>query len=184
MEKYKLKRRSFIKTSALAATGLIIGFTYDPKNILAANTKIRNELGMWIRVLQDGTITLIVPSSEMGQGVNTSLSMILAEELEADWRSIKTETAPANSDYSNPESNSGQMTVGSSSVKGFWEPLRKAGASAKLMLKMSAAQKWRVPFEECLAKSGYIFHINSSRKLSYGELAEAAGKLHIPSDGP
>ena len=184
MEKYKLKRRSFIKTSALAATGLIIGFTYDPKNILAANSKIRNELGMWIRVLPDGTITLIVPSSEMGQGVNTSLSMILAEELEADWRSIKTETAPANSDYSNPESNSGQMTVGSASVKGFWEPLRKAGASAKLMLKMSAAQKWRVPFEECLAKSGYIFHINSSRKLSYGELAEAAGKLDIPSDAP
>jgi len=184
MEKYKLKRRSFIKTSALAATGLIIGFTYDPKNILAANSKIRNELGMWIRVLPDGSITLIVPSSEMGQGVNTSLSMILAEELEADWRSIKTETAPANSDYSNPESNSGQMTVGSSSVKGFWEPLKKAGASAKLMLKMSAAQKWRVPFEECLAKSGYIFHINSSRKLSYGELAEAAGKLDIPSDAP
>ena len=184
MEKYKLKRRSFIKTSTLAATGLIIGFTYDLKNILAANTKIRNELGMWIRVLPDGTITLIVPSSEMGQGVNTSLSMILAEELEADWRSIKTETAPANSDYSNPESNSGQMTVGSASVKGFWEPLRKAGASAKLMLKMSAAQKWRVPFEECLAKSGYIFHINSSRKLSYGELAEAAGKLDIPSDAP
>ena len=184
MEKYKLKRRSFIKTSALAATGLIIGFTYDLKNILAANTKIRNELGMWIRVLPDGTITLIVPSSEMGQGVNTSLSMILAEELEADWRSIKTETAPANSDYSNPESNSGQMTVGSSSVKGFWEPLKKAGASAKLMLKMSAAQKWGVPFEECLAKSGYIFHINSSRKLSYGELAEAAGKLDIPSDAP
>ena len=182
MAKYKLKRRSFIKTSALAATGLIIGFTYDPKNILAANTKIRNELGMWIRVLPDGTITLIVPSSEMGQGVNTSLSMILAEELEADWRSIKTETAPANSDYSNPESNSGQMTVGSSSVKGFWEPLRKAGASAKLMLKMSAAQKWGVPFEECLAKSGYISHINSSRKLSYGELAEEAGKLDIPSD--
>ena len=184
MEKYKLKRRSFIKTSALAATGLIIGFTYDLKNILAANTKIRNELGMWIRVLPDGSITLIVPSSEMGQGVNTSLSMILAEELEADWRSIKTETAPANSDYSNPESNSGQMTVGSSSVKGFWEPLKKAGASAKLMLKMSAAQKWGVPFEECLAKSGYIFHINSSRKLSYGELAEAAGKLDIPSDAP
>ena len=184
MEKYKLKRRSFIKTSALAATGLIIGFTYDLKSILAANTKIRNELSMWIRVLPDGSITLIVPSSEMGQGVNTSLSMILAEELEADWRSIKTETAPANSDYSNPESNSGQMTVGSSSVKGFWEPLKKAGASAKLMLKMSAAQKWGVPFEECLAKSGYIFHINSSRKLSYGELAEAAGKLDIPSDAP
>ena len=140
MEKYKLKRRSFIKSSALTAVGLTIGFSYDPKTSLAVNTKIRNELGLWIRILSDGTITLIVPSSEMGQGVNTSLSMILAEELEANWESIKTETAPANSDYTNPESKSGQMTVGSSSIKGFWEPLRKAGASAKLMLKMSAAK--------------------------------------------
>mgnify|MGYP006090885317 CR=1 FL=1 len=184
MEKYILKRRSFIKSSALTATGLMIGFSFNPKNSLAVNTKVRNELGMWIRILSDGTITLIVPSSEMGQGVNTSLPMILAEELEADWESIKTETAPANSNYTNPESNSGQMTVGSSSIKGFWEPLRKAGASAKIMLKMSAAKKWGVPIEECLAKSGYVSHTNSNSKLSYGELAEEAGKLDIPEDPP
>jgi len=184
MYKYKLKRRSFIKSSALSATGIFIGFTFDPQKSIATETKIKNELGLWIRISSDDTITLIVPSSEMGQGVNTSLSMILAEELEADWRTIKTETAPANSDYSNPESNWGQMTVGSSSVKGFWEPLRKAGASAKLMLIMSAAQRWGVLFEECLARSGYIIHINSSRKLSYGELAEEAGKIDIPSDAP
>jgi isoquinoline 1-oxidoreductase beta subunit len=110
--------------------------------------------------------------------------MILAEELEADWQSVKTETAPVNSKYINPESNSGQMTAGSSSVKGFWNPLRKAGAAVRLMLQKAAAQKWEIPIEECVAKSGYIYRKNSSQKLSYGELAEAAGKIDIPSDPP
>jgi len=108
----------------------------------------------------------------------------LAEELEADWQSVKTETAPVNSKYINPESNSGQMTAGSSSVKGFWNPLRKAGAAVRLMLQKAAAQKWEIPIEECVAKSGYIYRKNSSQKLSYGELAEAAGKIDIPSDPP
>ena len=182
MSEYILKRRSFIKSYTLTATGFMIGFSFNSKYGLASKNKIKHEIGMWIRISSDESITLIIPSSEMGQGVNTSLSMILAEELEANWESIKIETAPANSDYANPESNSGQMTAGSSSIKGFWKPLRKAGASAKVMLKMSAAQKWGVPIEECLAKSGYIFHINSSRKLSYGDLAEAAEKLDIPKD--
>jgi isoquinoline 1-oxidoreductase beta subunit len=185
MEKYILKRRSFIKSSALTATGLMIGFSLNPKNSLASNNKSKNEIGIWIRISSDESITLIVPSSEMGQGVHTSLSMILAEELAADWEKIKAETAPANSDYSNPKASApGQNTVGSMSVKGFWEPLRKAGASAQLMLKMSAAQKWAVPVEECLAKSGHIYHLNSNQKFSFGELAEEAAKLDIPDDPP
>jgi len=151
---------------------------------LAVKVENAEELGIWIRIAPDGSTTLIVPSSEMGQGVNTSLSMILAEELEADWQSVKTETAPVNSKYINPESNSGQMTAGSSSVKGFWNPLRKAGAAVRLMLQKAAAQKWEIPIEECVAKSGYIYRKNSSQKLSYGELAEAAGKIDIPSDPP
>ena len=76
------------------------------------------------------------------------------------------------------------MTAGSSSVKGFWNPLRKAGAAVRLMLQKAAAQKWEIPIEECVAKSGYIYRKNSSQKLSYGELAEAAGKIDIPSDPP
>ena len=184
MGKYSLSRRGFLKNSALTFTGLIIGFTYEPESSLAVKVENAEELGIWIRIAPDGSTTLIVPSSEMGQGVNTSLSMILAEELEADWQSVKTETAPVNSKYINPESNSGQMTAGSSSVKGFWNPLRKAGAAVRLMLQKAAAQKWEIPIEECVAKSGYIYRKNSSQKLSYGELAEAAGKIDIPSDPP
>ena len=184
MGEYSLSRRVFLKKSALTFTGLIIGFTYEPESSLAVKVENVEELGIWIRIAPDGSTTLIVPSSEMGQGVNTSLSMILAEELEADWQSVKTETAPVNSKYINPESNSGQMTAGSSSVKGFWNPLRKAGAAVRLMLQKAAAQKWEIPIEECVAKSGYIYRKNSSQKLSYGELAEAAGKIDIPSDPP
>ena len=184
MGKYSLSRRVFLKKSALTFTGLIIGFTYEPEPSLAVKVENVEELGIWIRIAPDGSTTLIIPSSEMGQGVNTSLSMILAEELEADWQSVKTETAPVNSKYINPESNSGQMTAGSSSVKGFWNPLRKAGAAVRLMLQKAAAQKWKIPIEECVAKSGYIYRKNSSQKLSYGELAEAAGKIDIPSDPP
>ena len=184
MGKYSLSRRVFLKKSALTFTGLIIGFTYEPESSLVVKVENAEELGIWIRIAPDGSTTLIVPSSEMGQGVNTSLSMILAEELEADWQSVKTETAPVNSKYINPESNSGQMTAGSSSVKGFWNPLRKAGAAVRLMLQKAAAQKWEIPIEECVAKSGYIYRKNSSQKLSYGELAEAAGKIDIPSDPP
>ena len=184
MGKYSLSRRVFLKKSTLTFTGLIIGFTYEPESSLAVKVENAEELGIWIRIAPDGSTTLIVPSSEMGQGVNTSLSMILAEELEADWQSVKTETAPVNSKYINPESNSGQMTAGSSSVKGFWYPLRKAGAAVRLMLQKAAAQKWEISIAECVAKSGHIYRKNSSQKLSYGELAEAAGKIDIPSDPP
>ena len=181
MYKYKLKRRSFIKSSTLAATGLIIGFTYDPKKSLAAKTKIKNELGIWIRISPDDTITLIVPSSEMGQGVNTSLPMIIAEELDANWESIRTETAPANSDYKNPEGHGGQNTGGSNSVKGFWNLLQETGAAAREMLVTAAAQRWNVPLEECDTKLGNVIHKNTNKKLSYGKLAVAASKIEVPS---
>ncbi len=181
MYKYKLKRRSFIKSSTLAATGLIIGFTYDPQKSLAAKTKIKNELGIWIRISPDETITLIVPSSEMGQGVNTSLPMIIAEELDANWGSIRTETAPANSDYKNPEGHGGQNTGGSNSVKGFWNLLQETGAAAREMLVTAAAQRWNVPLEECDTKLGNVIHKNTNKQLSYGKLAVAASKIEVPS---
>ena len=187
MKKQSFKRRTFIKTSTFTGAGLALGFTFVPLVNSATGGRVSvsgekgAELGLWIRIAPDGTITLIAPSSEMGQGVNTSLSMILAEELEADWQSIKTETAPVNSDYKNPEQPM-QLTGGSASIKGFWEPLREVGAAAREMLITAAAQKWGVSVGACKAQSGYIIHQKSSRKLGYGELVEAAGKLDVPSD--
>ena len=184
MNEYPLKRRLFIKNSSLTAVGLMIGISFDTKT---GNTKIsKNEenLGIWIKISPDGITTLIVPSSEMGQGVNTSLPMILAEELDADWYSIKTETAPVNPEYKNPENRGSQMTGGSNSVKGFLPLLRETGAAAREMLKTAASLRWEVPKEECKSQKGQIIHSKTGRKLSYGELAEAAGKLEIPSNPP
>ena len=187
MKKQIFNRRVLLKTSVLAGTGFAIGIGFDPLTSFAvensASATKAADLGLWIRITADGTITLIAPSSEMGQGVNTSLSMIIAEEMEADWQSIKTETAPANSDYKNPEQPL-QITGASSSLRGFWQPLREVGAAAREMLKTAAAQKWDVPVRECEAQSGKIIHQASGREFAYAELAEAAGKLDVPSDPP
>ena len=171
MEKYSFRRRTFLKKSALFGAGLMIGFTFDPDTNLAVTVENGETLGLWIRITPDGTTTLIVPSSEMGQGVNTSLSMILGEELDADWQKVQTVTAPANSDYKNPE-NPGQFTGGSKSVKGFWEPLCEVGAAAREMLKTAAAQKWNVPIGECKTESGQILHSKSGRQFGYGEFVQ------------
>ena len=187
MKKQIFNRRVLLKTSVLAGAGFAIGIGFDPLTSFAVETSASAtkaaDLGLWIRITADGTITLIAPSSEMGQGVNTSLSMIIAEEMEADWQSIKTETAPANSDYKNPEQPL-QITGASSSLRGFWQPLREVGAAAREMLKTAAAQKWDVPVRECEAQSGKIIHQASGREFAYAELAEAAGKLDVPSDPP
>ena len=187
MKKQIFNRRVLLKTSVLAGTGFAIGIGFDPLTSFAvensASATKAADLGLWIRITADGTITLIAPSSEMGQGVNTSLSMIIAEEMEADWQSIKAETAPANSDYKNPEQPL-QITGASSSLRGFWQPLREVGAAAREMLKTAAAQKWDVPVRECEAQSGKIIHQASGREFAYAELAEAAGKLDVPSDPP
>ena len=184
MNEYPLKRRLFIKNSSLTAVGLMIGISFDTKTGHTKISKNEENLGIWIKISPDGITTLIVPSSEMGQGVNTSLPMILAEELDADWYSIKTETAPVNPEYKNPENRGSQMTGGSNSVKGFLPLLRETGAAAREMLKTAASLRWEVPKEECKSQKGQIIHSKTGRKLSYGELAEAAGKLEIPSNPP
>jgi isoquinoline 1-oxidoreductase beta subunit len=107
--------------------------------------------------------------------------MIIAEELDANWEGIRTETAPANSDYKNPEGFGAQNTGGSNSVKGFWVLLQETGAAAREMLISAAAQRWNVPLEECDTKLGYVIHKNTNKKLSYGKLAVAASKIDIPS---
>jgi isoquinoline 1-oxidoreductase subunit beta len=181
----KLNRRSFLKTGAAGAAGLVIGF-YLPGRFEALATP--DSAGpfapnAWIRIGADDFVTLIIDKSEMGQGVVTSLSMLAAEELECDWKKIRTEFAPADKAYINPIFGL-QGTGGSSSIRGSWTPLLKAGASAREMLIEAAARKWGVDKSACRAESGAVVNTATKARLSYGSLAEAAATLPVPKDVP
>jgi len=136
----------------------------------------------FIRIDEAGNTRLVMPQVEMGQGVYTSIAMILAEELDADFAKVTLEHAPPNEKlYSNPTFGI-QVTGNSNSIRAFWEPLRNAGASARAMLVQAAAQQWQVEPASCTTSSGEVTHKESGRKLSYGALATAAGGQTPPKD--
>jgi CO/xanthine dehydrogenase Mo-binding subunit len=170
-----LNRREFVAAGVAAGAGLVVGF-YLPhgeqsgKGIFSPNA--------YVRITPDNKITIVVARSEMGQGVRTALPMILAEELEADWKQIEIEQAGASTLYGD------QTTGGSASVRTTWDPMRKAGAAAREMLISAAALTWGVPHSSCAAQAGNVLHAASKRQLSYGELAAKAATLPIPSDVP
>jgi isoquinoline 1-oxidoreductase beta subunit len=138
----------------------------------------------FIRIDKTGKISFIIPQCEMGQAVYTSLSMILAEELDADFAQISVEHAPANEKlYANPMAGI-QATGNSNSIRAFWSPMRKAGASARAMLIEAAAQAWNVDKSTCTTAAGQVIHTASNRKAHYGKLAEAAAKIPPPHDPP
>src|SRR6266851_8628980 len=137
-----LDRREFLKKSAAGGTALVIGF-YLPSKQDRLPLPESSSLNAWVRIAQDNTVTILIDKSEMGQGVVTSLAMLLAEELELDWKKIKTEFAPAAPQYFNPLFGL-QGTGGSTSVRSSWGPLTKAGAAAREMLIAAAAQQWYV----------------------------------------
>ncbi|MBI3950257.1 MAG: xanthine dehydrogenase family protein molybdopterin-binding subunit [Acidobacteria bacterium] len=172
----KVNRRGFLKVGAAAGTGLVLGF-YIPweREVYAQEAKKPAPFNTWIRIDRDGKVTLIVAKSEMGQGVRTSLPMILAEELEVDWTSVRVEQAPTK-----PEIYPNMGTGGSSSLRESWMPLRQAGAAAREMLMAAAAQTWGVAKDTCYAEQGAVVHRSSGRRLAYGELVEAASKLPVP----
>jgi isoquinoline 1-oxidoreductase beta subunit len=130
----------------------------------------------WLRIGSDGRVTLVVARSEMGQGVRTSLAMILAEELEADWASIAIEQASPSPEYED------MSTGGSDSVISSWTMLRKAGAAAREMLIEAAARRWKTPPAECRAEKGFVVHASSGRRLAFGALSADAAKLPVPKD--
>jgi isoquinoline 1-oxidoreductase subunit beta len=135
----------------------------------------------FIRIDNAGTTTLVMPQVEMGQGVYTAVAMILAEELDADFSRVTLEHAPPNDKlYANPTFGI-QVTGNSNSIRAFWKPLRNAGATARAMLVQAAAQQWQVAPTSCTASNGQVVHAESGRKLSYGALAEAAGKVTPPT---
>jgi isoquinoline 1-oxidoreductase beta subunit len=138
----------------------------------------------FIRIDNTGATTLIMPQVEMGQGVYTSISMVIAEELDADFSRVAVLHAPPNDKlYGNPIFGL-QSTGNSNSIRAFWKPLRTAGASARAMLIQAAAAQWQVDPSSCTASNGEVLHAASGRKLSYGELADAASKRTPPKDIP
>jgi isoquinoline 1-oxidoreductase beta subunit len=136
-------------------------------------------LGPWIRVAAEGTVTLVVGQSEMGQGTTTGLAMLAAEELAIDLAQIRVESAPAHRAYFNPCFGE-QLTGGSTSVRGWWQPLREAAAGARERLVSAAAGSWGVSRKECHAEHGMVVHAPTGRRLGYGELAQAAAALPTP----
>ncbi|MGD8589606.1 MAG: molybdopterin-dependent oxidoreductase, partial [Chromatiales bacterium] len=180
MKPIELTRRDFLKLSAVAGGGLLLGFDLQA---LAATEEAPATASFtpnaWIRIDPDGQVTLQVASSEMGQGIMTGIAMILAEELDADWSRVRAEFAPADKAYFNPKMGR-QATGGSTAVRGFWTPLRTAGATAREVLLQAAAQHWGVEAGDCHAAQGEVIHAASGKRLSYGELAGTAAKLPVP----
>ena len=172
-----LSRREFLAAGAAAGAGLVIGF-YLPHGGESGARGDKFAPNAYLRIAPDGKVTVTVARSEMGQGVRTSLPMILAEELEADWKQITIEQAGASNLFGD------QTTGGSASVKSCWDPMRKAGAAAREMLVSAAALKWGVSRTGCKAENGSVVHAASNRRASYGELAETAAGLPVPSDPP
>jgi len=177
-------RRKFLKDSAALAGGLVISFYLPIKGGRAyaadAPPKPVYPPNAFIRIAPDDSITIVINKSEMGQGVYTSLAMLIAEELEADWSRISVESAPVAAVY-NHTAFPMQMTGGSTSVTSSWEQLRRVGASGRIMLIRAAAQQWGVPESECRAENSQVIHA-SGKKLSYGALADAAAKLPLPDN--
>ena len=129
-------------------------------------------------------MTLVIPQVEMGQGVYTSLSMIVAEELDADWNRVRVEHAPANEKlYFNPMLGV-QATGNSNSIRAFWKPLRQAGATARACLIEAAARSWKVPAAQCRTQEGKVVHDGTKRTLDYGALAAGAAAIAPPKDVP
>ena len=174
-------RRNFLKTGLAGATGLIVGFYLPGRREVFADGAEPTVLNAFINVSPNNKITILISKSEMGQGVVTSLSMLAAEELECDWKQIRTEFAPAAKAYFDPVFGM-QGTGGSQSVHSGWVPMRTAGATAREMLIAAAAQKWGVDASECHAENGAVIHTASKRRLTYGSVAEAAGKLTPPAN--
>ncbi|WP_250477822.1 MULTISPECIES: xanthine dehydrogenase family protein molybdopterin-binding subunit [unclassified Caballeronia] len=194
-----LSRRTFLKlgvTAGVAASGgLLIGFSLPAasqdrskgKSVIGGDAIESPQDGIFapnafVQIDKSGKIVLIMPKVEMGQGVYTALPMLIAEELEVPLDSVTIDHAPPNEKLFTDPLLGGQLTGGSTSVRYAWEPLRKAGAAARMMLVAAAAQQWQCDPSSCMAQGGKVLHASGDRSASYAELAEAAARLPVPQD--
>ncbi|MGI9086578.1 MAG: molybdopterin cofactor-binding domain-containing protein [Chthoniobacterales bacterium] len=165
-----------MKTAAFTGASLVVGFD-GARLLLGAESIARFAPNSWVRIDADGSVFLTIGRSEMGQGVRTSLAMLMAEELEADWSRIKLVQA-------SPSPGSDLGTGGSDSIRDGWKSLRQAGAVAREMLLSAAAARWKVDRATCVARQGVITHAPSGRRLEYGNLVADAAKLALPKNPP
>jgi isoquinoline 1-oxidoreductase beta subunit len=178
-----LNRRTFLKSTAAVGGGLMIGsyLALDgaDTDLLAAGSF---EPNIWLKVNSDDTVRIMLTQLEMGQGVMTSMPMLVAEELDTDWSKVKTEWVPADAKYGNPNFGGQQLTAGSNSVRGMWKILRGAGATARAMLVTAAAQTWNVPENSLTTEKGAVLHKASNRRATYGSLVDKAAMQPVPKD--
>ncbi|MDT3694873.1 MAG: xanthine dehydrogenase family protein molybdopterin-binding subunit [Ignavibacterium sp.] len=174
----KKTRREFIKVVSISGSGLILASFVPFNNILlnvGDDPKIFSP-SVFLKINSNGVVTIIFHRSEMGQGIKTALPMLVAEELEVDWEKIIIEQSDADKKFGS------QSTGGSTSIRRNWEPLRIAGATAREMLILAAANKWNINVSNCYAENGFVINRSNGNKFSYGELVEDAAKLPVPTD--
>ena len=180
----RLSRRSFLFAGAAAGGGLLISINasmFRADRAAAADAQVTTFApGAFIRIDKAGNVTAIIPQVEIGQGVYTSMPMLLAEELEVEPNQIRVEQAPPDDKlYANPKLGF-QATGGSTSIAAFYEPFRHAGAVARTMLVAAAAETWGVDASGCRAENGTVIHDASSQRLTYGDLSAKAATLQMP----
>lgn len=179
-------RRSFIKNMSLAGGGLVIGFNWlackraaeeNAEEMVLQMPDKWFEMNGYLKIGDNGVVTIYSPNPEIGQNVKTSMPMLVAEELDVDWNNVIVEQAPLNLEVF-----SRQLAGGSQSIRQGWEPLRMAGATARQMLLTAAANEWNIPVSELTVENGIITHTNSNRFISYGEVAQAAAEVEVPDE--
>ena len=181
-----VRRREFIKTGAAIGGGLLVSLYAPlpggPSGALAAEEK-EFALNAFVRIGTDESVTVISAHSEMGQGIYTSLPMLLNEELEANWSNIRVEAAPVDKVYNHPLFGL-QMTGGSTTSPAEWKRYREMGATARVMLVAAAAAQWNVEPASCQVEKGVVIHAATGKRATYGSLADAAAKLTPPANVP
>jgi isoquinoline 1-oxidoreductase subunit beta len=180
-----LSRRGFLRASVAAGGGLLIAFNL-PLRVAGAREAAAESFAPdgFIRIDRDGRVAFVVPQVEMGQGTFTSCPMLIAEELEVDLSQVQTEQAPPDGALYTNGLVGFQVTGGSTSIRAFYEPLRKAGATAREMLIAAAAATWNVDPASCRAENGSVIHEATGQKLGYGALAEKAATMPVPENVP
>lgn len=200
-----VSRRTFLKfgmtLGAAAGGGLLLGFSVradaaTDRGAHARRSAVEGQASevappgtfapnAFIRIDRESRVTLVMPKVEMGQGVYTSIPMLIAEELAVPLQQVMLDHAPPNDKlYGDPLLGGGQITGGSTSIRFAWQPMRQAGATARVLLVSAAARQWRVDPTSCQARAGEVVHVPSGRRIAYGKLVDAAAKLPLPANVP